>query len=85
MDSSTKNVTYSKAGATLTCATCGKSATYQIGQLDTDEWAKVRGKYRCKDCRYIPTHVPAFPGSIAPVESEPVKDDITELLEMLDD
>jgi hypothetical protein len=54
----TKNIVFSKAGATITCPVCQKTATYQIGQLDRNEWAMVRGKYRNKDCWALP--VPHF-------------------------
>ena len=80
MTSSNKNITFSKAGATLTCLVCGDTDTYQIGQLDRDKWARgVRGKYRCKTCRAIPPYVPMFPPSIG---SEP-KEDIDKLMDMI--
>ncbi len=78
MDYSTKNIVFSKKGATLTCPVCQKTATYQIGQLDRDEWVKVRGKYRCKECRALPVHVPSF-GSLKKNNTT----DIDQLLEMV--
>lgn len=72
-----KNITFNKDGATITCPRCQKTGTYQIGQLDRDEWALIKGKYRCRDCRdfYV------VPEPIAtPIEPE---DDINKLLEMI--
>lgn len=74
MTSLTKNITFSKNGATLTCPRCQKTGTYQIGQLDREEWALIKGKYRCRDCRDF-YKVP-----------EPVsrsKEDIDKLMEMI--
>jgi hypothetical protein len=51
-------ITFSKAGATIICPVCQKTATYQIGQLDREEWKMVRGKYRDKNCWALP--VPHF-------------------------
>ncbi len=78
MDSSTKNIVFSKAGATITCPVCQKIATYQIGQLDRNEWAKHRGKYWCKECRALPAHIPNF-SSLGQTDTN----DIDKLLEMI--
>lgn len=54
MTSSTKNLSFSKAGATLVCI-CGDTDTYRIGQLDREKWAnegvKTRNKWWCLACR----------------------------------
>lgn len=76
MTFSPKNITYSKDGATITCPVCQKTATYQIGQLDREEWVLVRGKYKCSDCRAIPMPTPIFAMARE-------QDDIDKLLEML--
>ena len=80
---STKNITYSKAGATITCPVCQDSNTYQIGQLDREKWALVRGKYRCADCRAMPAHVPVFSTPIGSTD-EATETDIDKLLSMVD-
>lgn len=85
---STKNISFSKAGATLTCPYCEKQATYQIGQLDREEWRKdmyTRGKWVCKDCYWKPVKRATTPpplGSFPSLQaSEP--EDIDKLLEMI--
>jgi hypothetical protein len=86
MDSSTKNIVFSKAGATLTCLICGDSDTYQIGQLDRDKWAKGRhNHYVCKTCRKLPPHVLVFPNLLWQESQIEKVDSIEDLLEMIDD
>jgi hypothetical protein len=86
-----KNITFNKAGATLTCPYCGKQATYQIGQLDTEEWKKdmyTRGKYVCKDCYWKPVHRATTPPPVGHFPSlepkEKPKEEKSTLDELLD-
>lgn len=77
-----KNITFSKAGATLTCPYCGKQATYQIGQLDRDEWKKdmyTRGKWVCKDDYWKPVHRATTPPPMGHFyEPKPAEENKTE-------
>lgn len=89
----TKNITFSKAGATLTCPYCEKQATYPIGQLDTDEWKKdqyTRGKYVCKDDYWKPVHGATTPPPVGHFPSlhkdqpKEGKSELDELMDMID-
>lgn len=89
-----KNITFSAAGATLTCPYCGKQATYQIGQLDRDEWKKdeyTRGKWVCKDDYWKPVHrattlppMGHFPSLQPQGEPKQEKSDLDTLMDMID-
>lgn len=89
----TKNISFSVAGATLTCPYCEKQATYMIGQLDRDEWRKdeyTRGKWVCKDCYWKPVHrattpppVGHFP-SLQPTTEPETKEEKSELDKLMD-
>lgn len=91
-----KNITFSAAGATLTCPYCEKQATYPIGQLDRNEWIKdeyTRGKWVCKDDYWKPVHrattpppVGHFP-SLQPqqeTKTEERKSELDQLMDMID-
>jgi hypothetical protein len=71
------NITYSKAGATLTCPICQDSDTYQIGKLDRQKWAVERKKYVCQTCRTVGRPTPVF----AQLRGE--QNDIDKLLELI--
>lgn len=93
----TKNISFSVAGATLTCPYCEKQATYMIGQLDRDEWRKdeyTRGKWVCKDCYWKPVqrdsqappmgHFPSTSKWFAKEEPKEEKSDLDLLMELID-
>jgi predicted RNA-binding Zn-ribbon protein involved in translation (DUF1610 family) len=92
--SPTKNITFSAAGATLTCPHCGNQATYQIGQLDRDKWKKdeyTHGKWVCKDCHWKPVHhittpppVGHFPSLHKDEEPKEEKSDLDTFMELLE-
>ena len=80
MDYSTRNITFSKDGATLTCPICGDSDTYQIGELDKDKWTTGRhNKYYCQVCIIMKMPTPNF----FKQEYHEPEEDIDKLMDMI--